>query len=187
MLHVQRVLFSARKFWLLLAILLGLMVFLAASPAQVEQASAQAPICVNFQGLPLWSSYVVGDTFTLNGIDFHIEGFEWPPWFMGGSTYIGNGGYAGSWGNEMWLNNASLMVDSPMPVSKITLDYGWYGGNTNLMYNGFLYNGGNFVGIPGVTATGAYNVPGQLAVTGPIFDFFIGGQELAIDNLCVYP
>ncbi|MBI1825089.1 MAG: hypothetical protein HY287_14860 [Planctomycetes bacterium] len=95
--------------------------------------------------------------------------------------------------NYLSLDNINVKFDFTnvaFPVSKVTLDYAEFGGGDN-----FSVNGGPLIQIspltavptnvaPGVTAT---VIDSTITLNGPIGNFLIGGQELAIDHIVAVP
>jgi len=155
-----------------------------------------APDCIDFEDPPLNTVYKVGDTFNDSGVDIDVEGFQWSnsTWTLNGYVEVENGGQAGGSGQEMRLNNASLDFHFLTPWSGLSLLFGEYGGNLNIIINGTLKNFEDFIDINGATIGGVnvsvVNLPapdddkGTLTLSGTIKAFSIGGQELWIDDVC---
>ena len=157
--------------------------------------------CFEFEDLALGSTYVVGDTFTIqdssgsNTLDVEAVPFAWSsgPVYTGGVAQVENGGNAGHGGNEFNLNNIGLRFSSATgSVPGFSFLFGEYGGNLNFSINGDFRNFANFQDINGALIGGAVvivsggngNDQGQLMAFGTISEFSVGGQELYIDHLC---
>ncbi len=151
----------------------------------------------DFEDLPLFSEYYVGDVFMTYGIPVYPAGFEWSdgtPTFDG-YTRVGHSGYAGGSGQEMEINNINLDFQFGGPVDNLELLFGEYGGNVNLSVNYEHRNVENMAELNGDIVGGVLvevvngfgNDTGILRLTGqmnPITMFVVGGQEFAIDDLC---
>lgn len=93
----------------------------------------------------------------------------------------------------MWVNNVNLTFDFGGPISGLTMRFGEYGGNLNIMISNDFQNFGNFADINGSTiggvdvsvVNGFGNDQGSLSLAGTSDGFFtVGGQELVIDEVC---
>jgi len=135
----------------------------------------------------------VGDTFTDAGVPITVEEFTWSngTTTSAGMAVIDTNNLAGSIGNDINANNVNLSFDFPNTPAGLTLWFGEYGGNLNIRINGEFQNFNDFADIDGTTIGGvqvavAQLTPerGVLALSGPIDDFAIGGQELWIDTIC---
>ena len=165
----------------------------------------QGSDCVDFEELTLSTVYSVGDSFSVADasgtltFDVVAEAFEWADGTMTsiGSATVVDDGLAGHFGNEMEVNNINLTftatTDQPPGLSIL---FGEYGGNINVMVNGSWINADDFADLDNTALGGAkLFVPwggdgdgtGQLLIDGqgsPITSFAIGGQELWIDHIC---
>jgi hypothetical protein len=91
------------------------------------------------------------------------------------------------------LNNINLELQGVEPVFGLHLLFGEYGGNLNVMVNGEFKNIANLADINatwigGVRATvvnGFGNDQGSLELAGYLDQFYLGGQELYIDELAL--
>ena len=165
----------------------------AAGPAEKAVALA-TPVCVDFEDLTLGASYGVGDTFVDSGAVVTGRAFVWSDGttFSGGFTQVGNGGLAGGSGYELAVNNINLEFDFGAPLTGLSFRFGEYGGNLNVDVNGEFVNFENFADIDGLTIGGAAvsvvnglgNDMGWVRLDGPIHSFFVGGQELWLDDVC---
>jgi hypothetical protein len=170
-------------------------------PADAEPDSAtpahcvSAPPCVGFEGLTLGTTYHVGDSFVDAGVLITAQPFVWSSGTPTSNGYaqVGNAGLAGGSGLEMQVNNINLAFDFGQPLLYgLSLDFGEYGGNLNIDVNGDFRNFENFVDIHGlviggvkvIVVNGLGNDTGRLFLFGPIQSFFVGGQELWIDDVC---
>lgn len=153
-----------------------------------------APPCVDFEDLTLGTTYHVGDSFVDSGVVITAQPFVWSNGTPTSSGYaqVGNAGLAGGSGLEMQVNNINLAFDFGQPLYGLSLDFGEYGGNLNIEINSDFRNFDNFVdinglmigGVKAVVVNGLGNDIGRLLLFGPIQTFFVGGQELWIDNVC---
>jgi hypothetical protein len=130
---------------------------------------------------------------TQDGINMSVEQFR-----LG--TFVGfiraeiGGRYAGSFSSTpLDIDNISVRFDFSgvgFPVTEVTLDYREFGGADNFAVNGSSkYQLDQLADLPaniapGVTATVIGN---EIRLVGPISNFLIGGQELAIDNVAAVP
>ena len=183
---------------------LFLMVVLVASACaddETTQTSKPSPSsgCVDFEDLTLGDVFVSGDLFTAAGVEVQVDDFVWTDGtvFSGGSAEVMSAGLAGGSGNEVFTNNVLLRFGFPStPVEGLSFDFGAHGGNLNIEVNGDFVNFGSFADIDGATIggvlvevvfTGTGGI-GSAKLTGLIDAFAIGGQEFAIDNICIaYP
>ncbi len=118
-----------------------------------------------------------------------------------GYARITRAGHARGSGLEMMVNNINLCFSANFGqvLKRITVAFGEYGGNLNLMINRQFVNFSNFRDIHGqtiggvkvnVVTGGAGHDSGQIEFTGDIYDqrwwghLALGGQELWLDNLC---
>ena len=151
-----------------------------------------ASILVDFEDLTVGTTYHVGDVFVSGGVTIEARPFQWDSgtWYSGGYAEVDSLGLSGGIGNDMWVNNINLQFNFGGPASSIKFFYGEYGGNCNIMVNGTHVNFENFSDIDGTTIGGALvqDVPlggnkGIVSLTGAINSFYIGGQELWIDDV----
>ncbi len=164
------------------------------SPVVESEAAVASPDCVDFESLPLSGEYVVGDVFVDSGVIMRALPFEWSNGtvYTGGIASIGNTGFAGGTGREIQLNNINLAFDFGQPLNGLSILFGEYGGNLNLMVNGVFTNFLNFADLNGqvigdvtfFVINGLGNDTGYLRMAGPIAEFSVGGQELWIDDAC---
>jgi hypothetical protein len=156
---------------------------------------APEEVCIAFEDLPLGAQYTVGANLTDSGVTIHVRPFQWwnGQWTAGGHTEAGNLGQGGGSGQELWVNNVNLTFDLGGPISGLTMRFGEYGGNLNLMVNNDFQNFANFADINGATiggvsvsvTNGLGNDQGTLTLNGNSDGFFtVGGQELVIDDVC---
>ncbi len=150
--------------------------------------------CVTFDTLAISTVYLVGDTFT-DCAAMRVYQFQWSNGTLTGSGYatVILAGLAGGSGKEINLNNVNLIVDFGHAIKGLTLKFGEYGGNLNIMINGDRRNFQNFRDIDGMNIGGAHvsvpvgghgNDKGILEIHGEIQKFYVGGQELYIDDIC---
>ena len=112
-------------------------------------------------------------------------------WISTGFAEVGTGNLAGGFGNDMEIFNIVLAIDFGRPVEGLRFFFGEYGGNTNLTINGDFRNEEDFSllhgQIVGGTMVEVLSLPGGLGILrimGTVSSFPIGGQELAIDDVC---
>ncbi|MGD8395589.1 MAG: FlgD immunoglobulin-like domain containing protein [Candidatus Eiseniibacteriota bacterium] len=168
--------------------------------AGCEQCTA--PERSAFEDLPLFAAYPVGSSFTSEFATYEVRPFFFGPGctnpFSQGEAKVENNGFACGSGQEIFVNNTNLALDSPLaPYEWVLVDYGEYGGNLNLTINGDCREFDDFADVSGQLIGGVavfavdYGAPGQgcgkLYATGTIDEYVIGGQELYIDNLRVCP
>jgi len=159
------------------------------------QPGYAAELCVDFDDLSLGTTYVVGDNFVSSGVWVYHSPFQWSSggWTSDGSSTVEAAGLAGGSGFDMMVNNINMYFIFGTPVKGLTLKFGEYGGNLNILINGAFKNFENFNAINstnlGGVAISVINGPGSdkgtLTLTGTINEFAIGGQELYIDDVCV--
>lgn len=170
----------------------------------------------------------VGDTFTVGDvliennsqIKFTVLPFQWGGavhhpmcpagvngWTPEGHINIVQDNMAGGTGTELHFNNATLGIIAPTgtKVTNIKLKFGDYGGNTNFIVKGAMYNYNSFSlipAIPGLNLVVSAGLPlGMLSLSGDIGQFYYtfpcpaffpiqqytavvgGGQELWIDDV----
>jgi hypothetical protein len=164
--------------------------------AGIGLASASHAVVLDFEDLTFGTSYLVGNTFNTSGVDVAVRPFTFSngTLYSGGFTEVENGGLAGGSGNELEVNNVllSFLFGS---TNGLSLDFGEYGGNLNLLINGDFRNFNTFSDIDGLNiggvgvsvVNGFGNDIGSLSFSGIINEFAIGGQELWIDNINAVP
>ncbi|MFC1760584.1 hypothetical protein ACFL6U_00715 [Planctomycetota bacterium] len=150
--------------------------------------------CIDFEDPKLKTMYHVMDSFTDSGATIRLTPFQWSngKWSNEGNATIERDGHAGGSGQEVWINNVNLSTEFSWRPNALSLRFGEYGGNLNININNDFRNfntfseihasviGGVFVSI----AKGFSNNIGTLTLEGEIHTFAIGGQELAIDDIC---
>lgn len=152
---------------------------------------------VDFEDLTLGTTYEVPDLINTGGIVLEGVPFQWSSgiYTSEGFARVSNSGMAGGSGNELEVNNISLLYVPVNPIPGLTLDFGEYGGNLNIDINNDFRNFDNFAEIDGLViggvtvsvTNGLGNDTGILSLSGTINSFTIGGQELGIDNLSTVP
>ena len=156
-----------------------------------------AVVTLDFEDLPVGTTYNPGDIFFSGGTRLSIDPFQWDngAWTSAGTAMVDNVGNAGGMGQDMQLNNVNLVLDPSGwgVTTRIDLLYGEYGGNLNIEINSDFRNFQDFADIDGLTIGGvlvstndhgpAGNSTGELQLDGVIQTFSIGGQELWIDDV----
>ena len=160
-------------------------------------------------------SFKVGDTLIekSSGVKIIVLPFQWDTgqWTDKGYVEVVQSTRARGSGNQIRFNNACLGIIAPKPktVKRLVLNFGIYGGNTNLIENGQLHNVGDItklssptvkiivrstpVGSPPNGLLGVLDLDGPMAPFGftfptgfPVLVYTAvlgGGQELWIDDL----
>lgn len=161
----------------------------------VSPMSTDCYLRTDFHNMTVGTTYTVGSSFNSNTVDFELFEFKWynNNVTTTGEAKVDNNSYAGCGSPDIWTNNINLKFLLPGPVNKISFCAGYYGGNMNIGVNGINYNKLNSIAdvqalsIPGVplhvTITGSNTSTWEF--NGPITEFFVGGQEFAIDNVCI--
>ena len=152
--------------------------------------------CIDFEDPPLGTVYGVGDVFSDSGALIFVERFQWgnTVWTDTGYAEIGTGGLVGGSGQELIVNNVNVSFDFPVLPDEVIFQFGEYGGNLNIDINGDFRNFADFtdidgltIGGVGVTVTGGFgNDRGTVRLEGLVHRLAVGGQELVIDNVCVF-
>jgi hypothetical protein len=176
----------------------GLVIVLVAALVPVTQAQDEFEAlrhCFMFENLAVGQTFVVGDTFPVNGGEVLLDEFEWSPGntTADGMATVDNNGMAGGIGHDINSNNINLIFQLDPPLEKgVALRYGEYGGNVNLMVNGDMANVDDFPELDGANLGGVDIIVndfgsglGIIYLIGPIEIFGIGGQELWIDDDCL--
>lgn len=169
---------------------LAVMLLLALVFNAPAQAAPDAVRCSAFEDLVLGTTYTPVTSFTSNGSKFNVTG--------PGFAQVENGGKAAGAGNEIEVNNVSLALDfaaSGFPsADALAFRFGEYGGSLSLRVNGTLVNFNNFADIDGSVIGGVAvsvingfgNDAGSVTLLGAINDWMVFGQELWIDDLCLF-
>lgn len=167
-----------------------------AACAAVFCAKTTSAANVDFEDLTLGTMYAVGSSFTTGGVMVTNQTFTWSSGTpaTSGFSQVENGGLAGGSGQEMEVNNV-LLDFAIAPTTSLTMNFGEYGGNLNILVNGDFRNFGDFAdinmmtigGVDVAVTNGNGNDRGVLTLTGAITNFAIGGQELWIDDLTTAP
>ena len=149
--------------------------------------------CVDFEDLALNAEFFYGDVFVDSGVTMIVEEFYYLPSgsTTGGVVRVEGAEDAGGSGLDVMVSNVNVEFDFGGPVGGLTLVWGEYGGNINLMVNGDLRNVEDFIELDGLDVGGAKvdvvengDGTGALEVDGLLSTFVIGGQELWIDDVC---
>ena len=151
--------------------------------------------CASFNALTSGTNYQNGDTVP-SLIEYLVSDFVWA---NGTTTTMGklkidNRGYAQGTGNDLNLNNATMVPQHNFPVGIISLKFAWLGGNNNITINGQFSQVTNPIDLNGTTINGVSisvtavqngnNWYGVMLLSGDITSFSIGGQELWVDDYC---
>jgi len=146
----------------------------------------------SFNDLVLDTEYMVGDTFTSDGIGFEILDFR-PGVMFSNLARVHDDLMAGGDGLDLELNNVRLELMVPFSsIPSVTIFFGQFGGENNLFVNGDMLTSGTIFDLDGMMIGGATievadlgggPTQGRLTVTGDIESFGISGQELWVDNL----
>ncbi|WP_461533880.1 hypothetical protein [Sinomicrobium sp.] len=153
---------------------------------------------IDFEDQTLNETFTPGVNFTASEHSVYIGDFT----FGDGTSYaedtaqIQNSISPDSTGLRLWFENTKAGFYFGGDLSGLSLRYSDYGGNSNIVVNGELVIFKEFSEIDGTTISGVdisarIDTPsyisdlGILQLDGDIRSFAIGGQELAVDNLCV--
>jgi hypothetical protein len=152
--------------------------------------------CVDFEDPLPSATYYVGDVFPDSGALIFVEPFQWgnSVWTDTGFAGIDTDGLSGGMGQDLVVNNVNVRIDFPVLPGEVVFQFGEYGGNLNIEINGDFRNFADFSDIDGATIGGVdVSVVGGLGddrgavrLKGTIYAFAVGGQELWIDNVCVF-
>ena len=151
--------------------------------------------CLDFENQRLGITYTARNQFSSPNMTVVFEAFM----FANGRSYnsgvatIQDGIMADGSGKEININNITIRFRLNVPASRITLNFGEYGGNINLSINHDFHNIANFIDLDGMqvggvqvsVSNGLGNDSGKLTFDGLVHEFTIGGQELAIDDICM--
>ena len=156
--------------------------------------------CVDFEDPGLGSVYNSGMTFTDSGADVIVGPFQWSNgvWTSMGNAEIVDSAAgwcdAGGSDQELLVNNVNVEFVFPASIDNgLTILFAEHGGNVNLMINGIHMNRPNFGDMPlsiggvNVTCVGpgcAGGGQGELKLEGAINEFYFGGQEYCVDDIC---
>jgi hypothetical protein len=193
----------------ILILLMGIMVFGAAGTARA--ATVLDFEDVPLPSPPGTYSQTGLDWFVTSNVKVTLGTFYYNPTGStnSGEANVDNGvfpsspgmNYAGGTGNAMHTDNVNLVfidVDPANPtkwVDSISFLWGEYGANVNLEINGDLFRdedftklgptlGGTSVSVVSFGPTpGSGGELGSVTVTGGIYSFKVGGQELWIDDV----
>lgn len=146
----------------------------------------------DFEDLALRTGYVLGETFTSNGISFEVVPFPSSVSFIGVRA---DGGANGS-GKELYLGNSiGVNLVNAVDAQEVSLRYGESCCDSGVEINGALTTpAGGLIALDGmtiggvaieVTSSGALNDQGILTATGNITSFIIGGTEFYLDDVGV--
>jgi hypothetical protein len=151
--------------------------------------------CVDFEDPPLNQRYGVLDSFQDSGATIRVAAFQSDggDWDTAGYARVSADNAAGGSDQEMWLGGVNLDFKFPgCRIESLVVYFGEYGGNVNLDINGEFRSSDDFLDFDGQiiggvevrVVDGEQNVPGKMELTGEMRSFAMGGQELAIDNVC---
>ena len=158
-------------------------------------SSAASDIWVRFSELTNGATYRVSNAFASGGLNCQIEPFQWSDgrWTSNGFARVQSGDVlrVGSEPPFLWLGNVNVRFDFGV-ATDIRLQYGAFGGNQNLRVNGAMTNFGSMhslesvaLGTANISIKSGTNGRGELLLSGIITNFSIGGQEFAIDDVCI--
>lgn len=194
--HFKGLFTSIRNRRSLFFVALSIVVFLCLMSCETDGTTGCGDLeCVDFEDLTLDDVFNFMEQFKDSGICIVASAFQWNNdiWTYAGFAQVTVDGNAGGTGQEMWCNNVTLIFVFCRQLTGLTLKFGEYGGNLNLMINDDFQNFENFeeingLVIGGVTVTVSGDGDGQgtgtLTLSGTIDYFRIGGQELYIDDVC---
>lgn len=152
-------------------------------------------VFIDYEALPLASTYSVTNFFFEDGAKMIIAPFQWSNLVTTAAGYarVVNGNHAGHLGQEMTLNNVRMDFDFPIAPNRVIFCYGDLGGNVNLLINGNLKNSADMMDFDGSTINGVDvfvteipvtgGVQGIVLLKGPINTLEVGGQEFFLDHV----
>jgi len=153
-----------------------------------------------FDDLALGARFPVGRTLQITSTDGYLAQLATEQFFFSNGTPTNNGvmqvddnSQAGDAGQELQVNNINLRFDFTSTMERVSIKFGYFGGNVNLAVNGDFRNVSNFAALNGQTIGGAMVVVvstpgapfGTIELIGDVDSFTIGGQELFVDLLTV--
>ena len=159
--------------------------------------------CVDFEDPAPGTMVYVGTTITDSGAEITGMPFEWSNgiWTSDGYAEIVLADeawcHAGGTGQELLINNINVEIVWPASIDNgLAVLFAEHGGNINLSINGVHKNAADFIDLVGVIGgvtvscigsgcTGSGQ--GVLSLDGPVTQFYIGGQEFCIDDVCPIP
>jgi hypothetical protein len=152
--------------------------------------------CVTFQDLPLGMEIANGTSFISDNVLFDTGSFYYYP---EGATREGTASFIEDTDGThvLWLSNINVghvFSDPTHLLACVSIRYRYYGGNVNLTVNNDFYNVEDIADLNGIITPGQVQVrvaplgdfEGMLYLEGPIASFMIGGQELALLEICPY-
>lgn len=167
---------------------------LQAFPASAQFASGGAG-CTGFEQLSPSSQLTPGKLFASGGIRGKAVGLIQPGGSRasGGSVDVNPGSFSGG-GREVVTKDAALRFRFPDGVSGVSFAYEDRGGRVSLRVNGDLYTQSDFAALNGATIGGNTVVvrsrsggsaqTGFITVQGNVEELIVGGEGLAIDDVC---
>jgi hypothetical protein len=207
-------------FLIAIALIVGMVGCVPPSEQEEEEeedgGEVAGAFCISFDDLALATEYEVLDTISSGGFSIKVETYEWPdgtwckepgicpPDCCGRAEVCDYFSSTCDWcqpeGSEKYLvllGGVNLLFDFEFPRESVSLVFGEYGGNVNLMINDIHEKRPNLEDFDGqviggvlvsvVGGSGGQDV-GTLTLSedsAPIDKFYIGGEELCIDDVCV--
>lgn len=175
------------------------------TPDELEAVSPQASSCYEFSNLAAGTTYSVGDSLITPEATIELKGYsEGGIIHTDGEARIQASNQAGGVSPELvpsWIN-VQITPDQPLNALRIRIHESY--GHNNIKVNGdkrevghLHHLGGTIIGNSLITVTvpptathdSFHNYTGELIVTpltGSIDVFSIGGQELIIDDFCMF-
>lgn len=149
--------------------------------------------CADFDDLAEGSSYRVGDVFETQGYTVTCREFFLPDGSMtSGEAYVNMASASGGTGLELQLYSVNAEFDFGSQVPCVSFLFAEYGANINMEVNNDFRNVENFADMNGLTVGGCFVTvtnganAGIVLIQGQINQFKLGGQELAIDEVCPF-
>ena len=157
--------------------------------------SESALDCVEFEEHPYPQSFSYGQFFIDSGVIIELGEFFWFPTgsTIAGSCNVDTFQISGGTGQDVNSNNINLKFDFGCIYGRLDLLYTNLGGNINVSVNGAMANVNNMTDLH-LTSLGGTSIlvqpstgnTGHLIVDGSIAAFSVGGQELWIDDVCIF-
>lgn len=161
----------------------------------VVVTTATPGTCLDFEDLSLYRVYMVGDTILTSVFPITITNFTRANGIVlnHGDVEVSNVAISGGSGNELIVDNATLIFGIEKPVNSISLLFGENGGDLNIEINGEYRAFNRFMDIHNEPIGGASvrvnskagSNQGTLDLFGTISQFGIGGIEVALDRVCM--
>ena len=158
--------------------------------------AAVSGCCVTFSDQTPQTEFNVGDVIVSSKTDIVVEKFQWTDgtWYSDGKAVVDTRNYSKGSGNDLNTRNVNVRFMFDYPVDGIKLKFGELGGHNNINVNDEFRNVQDLINLNNTTIGGVQvkvnavqqgnNWYGKMALDGTISGFYIGGQELWLDDIC---